>query len=219
MKKLLLSFFTILIFTFYVVFTRSSDSSLVSLAISNTPDIQLSNQNPTPPPSASSSGGGPVPSSTQTSPSEPAPSPTPTPAPTPKPKRKPKSTPVPAPVPKPTPTPAPAPVPAPIPAPAPVPVVKKTYNDGSFDGSVADAYYGYVQVRAIIRNDKIVDVQFLQYPNDRGTSIEINSQAMPYLTQEAIQAQSSNVDIVSGATQTSGAFRESIASALAKARV
>lgn len=34
----------------------------------------------------------------------------------------------------------------------------------------------------------ITDVQFLQYPNDRNRSIEINSYADPQLTSEAIQA-------------------------------
>ncbi len=93
------------------------------------------------------------------------------------------------------------------------------YKDGSYTGPVTDAYYGNVQVKAVIKNGKISDVQFLQYPNDRGTSREINGQAMPYLTQEAIQAQNANVDIISGATQTSIAFRESLASALSLAKI
>jgi uncharacterized protein with FMN-binding domain len=92
------------------------------------------------------------------------------------------------------------------------------YRNGQFTGSVADAYYGNVQVKAIITNGKISDVQFLQYPSDRRTSQMINSQAMPYLTQEAIQAQSAQVDGVSGATQTSRAFIESLTNALSQAK-
>ncbi|HUX35567.1 MAG TPA: FMN-binding protein [Candidatus Paceibacterota bacterium] len=92
------------------------------------------------------------------------------------------------------------------------------YKNGSYTGNAADAYYGYVQVEAVISGGKISDVQFLQHPSDRGTSIEINNYAMPILTQEAIQAQNSNVDIVSGATETSLAFRDSLASALAQAK-
>jgi len=46
----------------------------------------------------------------------------------------------------------------------------------------------------------------------------INSQAMPYLTQEAIHTQSANVNGVSGATQTSRAFIESLTSALSQAK-
>ena len=41
--------------------------------------------------------------------------------------------------------------------------------------------------------------------------------AMTIIKQEVIQAQSANVNTVSGATETSAAFIQSIASALAKA--
>jgi uncharacterized protein with FMN-binding domain len=41
---------------------------------------------------------------------------------------------------------------------------------------------------------------------------------MPRLTQEVIQAQSANVNGVSGASDTSAAFRQSLTSALADAR-
>ncbi|HXH27310.1 MAG TPA: FMN-binding protein [Candidatus Acidoferrum sp.] len=91
------------------------------------------------------------------------------------------------------------------------------YKDGQYTGEATDAYYGYIQVQATIQNGKLTDVQFLQYPSDRSTSVYINSQAMPYLKQEAIQAQSANVDGVSGATDTSQAFIGSLRSALQKA--
>lgn len=92
------------------------------------------------------------------------------------------------------------------------------YADGSYTGSAADAYYGTVQVKAIVKNGQLADVQFLQYPNDRSNSRYINSQAMPLLTQEAIQAQSAQVDGVSGATFTSQAFQQSLTAALALAK-
>src|SRR5256886_13513400 len=92
------------------------------------------------------------------------------------------------------------------------------YKDGSYTGSVDDAQWGVVQVKAIITNGKITDVQFLQYPNDRSRSIEINSMADPQLTSEAIQAQSANVDIVTGATDSSDAFIQSLTDALSQAR-
>ncbi len=93
------------------------------------------------------------------------------------------------------------------------------YRDGSYTGSVDDAQWGFVQVKAIITNGKITDVQFLQYPNDRSRSIYINSIADPQLTSEAIQAQSANVDIVTGATDSSYAFIQSLTDALSQARV
>jgi uncharacterized protein with FMN-binding domain len=98
------------------------------------------------------------------------------------------------------------------------PQAQGLYRDGVYTGGVADAFYGNIQVQATIRGGKITDVVFLQYPNDRNRSIDINSQAMPYLKQEAITAQSANVDIVSGATATSQAFIASLGSALSQAR-
>jgi uncharacterized protein with FMN-binding domain len=92
------------------------------------------------------------------------------------------------------------------------------YKDGSYTGSVADAQWGVVQVKAVITNGKITDVQFLQYPNDRNRSIEINSYADPQLSSEAIQAQSPNVDIVTGATDSSEAFMQSLSDALSQAK-
>ncbi len=123
-------------------------------------------------------------------------------------------------------TPTPTPTPTPIPTPTvptmmqtPMPMRGRIYRDGSFTGPVVDAYYGNVQVKAIITNGKITDVQFLDHPQDRGRSIQINNYAMPLLTQEAIQAQSANVNVVSGASATSGAFQTSLASALAQAKI
>jgi len=123
----------------------------------------------------------------------------------------------PAPVTTPTPTPvvtSPAPVTTPAPAPKPV----GEYADGTYTGSPADAYYGTVKVQAVIQGGKLTAVNFLSYPNDRNTSRYINSQAMPQLKTEAIQAQSANVDGVSGATDTSQAFIQSLGSALAQAK-
>lgn|SRR5581483_4216643 len=91
-------------------------------------------------------------------------------------------------------------------------------KNGTFNGSSEDAFYGNVQVSITVSGGKITDVSFLDYPHDRGTSVEINSQAMPLLKQEAIQAQSANVDIISGATQTSNAFISSLSTALSKAK-
>lgn len=92
------------------------------------------------------------------------------------------------------------------------------YKNGSYMGSVADAQWGYIQVKAIITNGKIADVQFVQYPNERDRSVMINQYADPQLTSEAIQAQSANVDVVTGATDTSEAFIQSLSDALSQAQ-
>jgi uncharacterized protein with FMN-binding domain len=98
------------------------------------------------------------------------------------------------------------------------PAPQGKYKDGSYTGDPADAYYGTIQVKATVTNGKLTDVTFLQYPNDRQTSIEINTQAMPMLKSEAITAQSGSVDIISGATDSSQAFIQSLTSALNQAK-
>lgn len=106
-----------------------------------------------------------------------------------------------------------------IPAPAPsrqIAVAGK-YKDGTYTGPVTDAYYGNVEVEAVISGGKLTDVIFLQHPSDRSTSVRINNQAMPILTREAIAAQSASVDTVSGATETSQAFKRSLSAALSSA--
>jgi uncharacterized protein with FMN-binding domain len=115
------------------------------------------------------------------------------------------------------PMPVPTRVPVITPRAVPVATPQGRYKNGSYTGSVADAFYGNVQVQVTISGGQISDVAFLQYPNDRRTSQMINSQAMPMLKQEAIQAQSAQVSGVSGATATSGAFIESLTSALQQA--
>ena len=91
------------------------------------------------------------------------------------------------------------------------------YKDGSYTGPTVNAFYGYVQVEADVQNGQLANVKFLQYPSDRRTSQRINNVAMPWLTSEAIQAQSANVDIISGATLTSEAFARSLQVALQSA--
>jgi uncharacterized protein with FMN-binding domain len=88
------------------------------------------------------------------------------------------------------------------------------YKNGTYTGPAVDAYYGMVQAQATVQNGKITDVQFLNYPHDRRTSQMINNQAMPWLQQEVIQAQSAQINIISGATLTSQAFASSLQSAL-----
>ena len=100
---------------------------------------------------------------------------------------------------------------------APATLTTGQYKDGTYTGSVADGFYGNVQVQAVIVNGSITDVQFLQYPNENGNTVAISERSMPLLKTEAIQAQSANVDIISGATQTSQAFQQSLAAALSQA--
>ncbi len=91
-------------------------------------------------------------------------------------------------------------------------------KDGTFTGPAIDAYYGTLQVAAVIKNGFLVDVEILSYADEQDRSRQVNQSALPILKQEAIKVQSANVDAVSGASYTSPAFVESLTSALAQAK-
>jgi uncharacterized protein with FMN-binding domain len=84
------------------------------------------------------------------------------------------------------------------------------------DGDSVDTRYGPVQVQVTVSGGKITDVQPLAVPYDNGRSQEINDYAVPILHQEIIDAQSAQIDTVSGATYTSGGYHDSLQSALDK---
>jgi uncharacterized protein with FMN-binding domain len=57
------------------------------------------------------------------------------------------------------------------------------------------------------------------YPNHTDRSVFINSQALPMLVQEALTTQfRGNIDLISGATDTSSAFAQSLQAALLAAK-
>ncbi len=94
------------------------------------------------------------------------------------------------------------------------------YKDGTYTGIVGSAsQYGDIQVQAIIKGGKITDIKFLQFPTGGGHTAEVTAMAEPALKQEAIQAQSANVSIVSGATQDTEGFIQSLQSALDQAKI
>jgi uncharacterized protein with FMN-binding domain len=93
----------------------------------------------------------------------------------------------------------------------------RQYKDGIYTGTVADAFYGKLQAVATVQGGIITNVTFPQAPSG-GHSGAVSNQALPVLKQEAITAQSANVNVVSGATQTSQAFEQSLTSALARAK-
>jgi len=84
---------------------------------------------------------------------------------------------------------------------------------------VADTQWGPVQVQLTVSNGKVSKVSVLQYPSGNGRDQEINDYALPILTQETVDAQSAQIDMVSGATVTSNGYLESLQSALDQARL
>jgi uncharacterized protein with FMN-binding domain len=88
---------------------------------------------------------------------------------------------------------------------------------GTFTGTAADTQYGPVQVRIVVSGGRITDAQAVQVPNESGRDVRINSAAVPTLVQETLQAQSAQIDTVSGATYTSEGYTQSLQSALDQA--
>jgi uncharacterized protein with FMN-binding domain len=82
------------------------------------------------------------------------------------------------------------------------------------NGSTAQTEQGPVQVQVTINAGKIVDVKALQRPSGDQRHDEISAFSLPKLRAQALEAQSSQIDGVSGATATSGGYRTSLQAAL-----
>jgi len=100
----------------------------------------------------------------------------------------------------------------------PTPVATKAVGvSGTFTGASANTVYGPVQVQITLANGKITKAVALTYPTSSFRDQQINQQAIPYLIQETIAAQSANIQGVGGASYTSQGWVDSLTSALAKA--
>jgi len=101
--------------------------------------------------------------------------------------------------------------------PAPVTTPKSAGVSGTFTGASANTVFGPVQVQITVSNGKITNATALVYPTGSFRDQEINQQAIPYLIQETIAAQSANIQGVGGASYTSQGWVNSLQSAIAKA--
>ncbi|MER7468713.1 FMN-binding protein [Streptomyces sp. NPDC097981] len=88
----------------------------------------------------------------------------------------------------------------------------------TFTGAVIDTRYGPVQVAVTMNGGRLTAVEVLQVPDENRRDRTIASYAVPRLTDEAIGAQSADIDAVSGATYTSEGYIRSLQSALDRAR-
>jgi uncharacterized protein with FMN-binding domain len=108
---------------------------------------------------------------------------------------------------------------------------KKIVVSKRFIGSVASVdRWGSLQVTIVVRKTttvtgtkkkvtrKITAVSVPTYPNHTDRSVYINQTALPILKAEALRAQSANINLVSGATDTSDAFAQSLQAAILKAK-
>jgi uncharacterized protein with FMN-binding domain len=94
-----------------------------------------------------------------------------------------------------------------------------TYKDGTYTGDAEDTIYGTVQVAAVISGGRITDIKFLQMPGPEGHSKEVTAFAEDPLKQSTLSHQSANIDFVSGATQTSEGYVQSLQAALDRAAI
>jgi uncharacterized protein with FMN-binding domain len=102
---------------------------------------------------------------------------------------------------------------------------KVTVTTRKYSGPTVQMEHGTVQVTADVRittktvgSKKVVTRKLYNLSANvqagGGRSQVINEQAVPYLKTEALKAQTARIDAISGATQTSGAFIQSLQSAL-----
>jgi uncharacterized protein with FMN-binding domain len=88
---------------------------------------------------------------------------------------------------------------------------------GQKTGSAVQIPFGTVQVQVTFQAGKITDVQAIQMPSDQRHSAEISAAVAPMLHDEVLQAQSAQVNTISGATYTSQGYLQSLQSALDQA--
>ncbi|ANP56959.1 FMN-binding protein [Streptomyces griseochromogenes] len=88
---------------------------------------------------------------------------------------------------------------------------------GTVTGDAAQTQYGTVQVRLTVANGKITKAEAVQAPKG-GLSDQKTALSVPKLNQEAVTAQSAQIDAVSGATYTSTGYKKSLQSALDKVK-
>ena len=91
------------------------------------------------------------------------------------------------------------------------------YVDGTVAGPVVSTRFGDVQVQVTISGGVVTDVPALLLPSSDGNSRRISRIVEPILRDEALTAQTAQIDLVSGATYTSRAYVRSLQAALDKA--
>ena len=88
---------------------------------------------------------------------------------------------------------------------------------GTVTGPVVQVKWGQVQVRATLEAGRITAVDVLRTPNENAHDRQVNAAAVPVLVRETLAAQSTRIDMVSGATFTSGGYVRSLQAALDRA--
>lgn len=87
----------------------------------------------------------------------------------------------------------------------------------TYTGAAVTTRFGDVQVQITVEDGKITRSEVTQVPWSDHKDQEINAYAVPILNAEAVDAQSADIDMVSGATFTSQGYIGSLQSAIDEA--
>jgi uncharacterized protein with FMN-binding domain len=109
-------------------------------------------------------------------------------------------------------------VPNPTPAPTPAPTPKPAPRTQTITGQTVSTPFGFVQVRITVTGGRIMQIQPLLLPSGLAHSTRLSRYAAPILHDEALQAQSAHIGLVSGATYTSQGYEMSLQSAIDRIR-
>ncbi len=82
------------------------------------------------------------------------------------------------------------------------------------NGEAVPTPYGPLQVQISLLDGRIVAAHAIVYPREGLADKAVNYYAVPLLQEATVEAQSAQIDTVSGATETSEGYRDSLQSAL-----
>ncbi len=92
-------------------------------------------------------------------------------------------------------------------------------SSGTFTGDEIMTRYGVMQVQITVAGGEITAAEAVQFPMAHRHDQLINSQAVPIYNSEAVEAQSADIDVVSGATVTWEGYTESLQAAIDQAHL
>ena len=91
----------------------------------------------------------------------------------------------------------------------------KSDAGNTFVGASDKGMGGTIRLQITVEKGKMTAIKVIKHSETAG----IGPQAMEKLTAQALQKQSANLDVVSGATMTSDAFKEALSKAMKKAKL
>lgn len=95
---------------------------------------------------------------------------------------------------------------------------EKGYRDGVYTGAVIATNRGNYQVQLTVSNGKLTHITMLEWPQDNPQSKRISGNALPVYTAEALDKQSADVSLISGASEAYKGFTGSLQDALNQAK-